>query len=57
MVLEAILPKAAVTGPEVRMKTGMQGRANNPGAMRACKGFDVVDLLGCDSAKHPAAAG
>jgi hypothetical protein len=30
----------------------MQGRADNAGAVRACKGYDVIDLLRGDRSKH-----
>jgi len=30
----------------------MQGRADNAGAIRACKGYDIIDLLRGNRSKH-----
>ena len=40
-------------GSEEDIKTRMYGRANNVGAVRACKGFYVIDLLRCDRSEQP----
>ena len=54
----AIAPTARSTRGEIKHstragnKTRMQGRADNAGAVRACKGYDITDFLRGNRSKH-----